>query len=130
MIEGYVQGILSFSIVFVASFITLYSYMFLQKTVRHKERRPWEFLFIASVLFLIFEVVSLLSFLGILNLASVDTAFWSKIFEFLYSGFVLLAFISQHDLILNNHLILISKKEANDKEDKDSSPKKTVAKKK
>ena len=111
MIAGYVQGILSFSIVFIAIFITLYSYMFLQKTVRHKERRPWEFLFIASVLFLVFEVISLLSFLGIFNLASVDTLFWSKIFEFLYSGFVLLAFISQHDLILNNHLILISKKE-------------------
>ena len=126
MIGGYVQGILSFSIVFIAIFITLYSYMFLQKTVRHKERRPWEFLFVASVLFLVFELISLLSFLGILNLASVDTLFWSKIFEFLYSGFVLLAFISQHDLILNNHLILISKKE---QEEQKATSKKTTKKK-
>lgn len=118
MIETYVRGLLSFSIVFIALFITLYSYMFLQKTVRHKERKPWEFLFVASLLFTGFEIVSLLTYLGLINLVSFDMIFWSKIFEFLYSGFVLLAFISQHDLILNNHLILISKKEDEVKETK------------
>jgi len=78
---------------------------------KHHERKPWEFLFIASVLFLVFEAISLLIFLGVIQQSFVDMGFWSKVFEFLYSGFVLLAFISQHDLIINNHLILISKKD-------------------
>lgn len=111
VISHYVRGLLAFAIVFIAFFIALYSYMFLIKTVHHKERKPWEFLFVASCLFLIFEVFALLMHLGVIALVSVDVVFWSKIFEFLYSGFVLLAFISQHDLILNNHLILISKKD-------------------
>ena len=115
MIEEYVRGMLSFSIVFIGLFITVYSFLFLQKTVRHKERKPWEFLFVASVLFLGFEIVSLLSILNIINVQGIDTIFWSKIFEFLYSGFVLLAIISQHDLILKNQLILISKKDEEEK---------------
>lgn len=110
MIENYITGIISFAIAFIGLIICMYSYLFLTKTVKHKERKPWEFLFVASVLFVTFQVLSLLTYLGIIN-AFIDMSFWSKIFEFLYSGFVLLAIISQHDLILNSHLILISKKD-------------------
>ena len=54
-------------------------------------------------------------FFRVIELVAIDIVIWSKIFEFLYSGFVLLAFISQNDLILKNHLILISKKDSDQK---------------
>ncbi|MBR9703554.1 hypothetical protein GOV10_05930 [Candidatus Woesearchaeota archaeon] len=111
LITHYVRGLFSFAIVFIAGFIAFYSYQFLTKTVKHRERRPWDFLFVASILFLFFEIISLFVFLGLIEIVKLDLLFWSKVSEFLYSGFVLLAFISQHDLIINNHLILISKKD-------------------
>ena len=115
LVQYYTQGMFSFAIIFIAFFITVYSYQFLTKTISHKERRPWDFLFVASLLFLIFEFFSLLMFFRVIELVAIDIVIWSKIFEFLYSGFVLLAFISQNDLILKNHLILISKKDSDQK---------------
>lgn len=130
MFEYYVRGLLSFAILFIAFFITMYSFMFLLKTTEHRERRPWDFLFIASVLFLIFETFSILLHFGVIALVKIDILFWGKIFEFLYSGFVLLAFVSQHDLILKNHLILISKKDEdkNLKEQVENEIKKKISK--
>lgn len=107
----YLYGIFTLASVFIACFITVYAYLFLTKTQEHKERRPWDFLFIASILFLLFELLSLFVYFGFIQFIGVDLPMVSKVFEFLYSGFVLLAFISQHDLILRSHLILISKKE-------------------
>ncbi len=108
---NYLFGLFTIANLFIAFFIMIYAYLFLVKTKRHKERRPWDFLFVASLLFLLFELVSLFSYFGVIQFVGVDMAMVNKIFEFLYSGFVLLAFISQHDLILKSHLILISKKE-------------------
>jgi len=113
---NYLFGIFTVASTFIAIFITIYAHLFLLKTKRHKERRPWEFLFVASLLFLLFELISLASYFGVIRFVGVDLVMVSKIFEFMYSGFVLLAFISQHDLILRSHLILISKKEENDEE--------------
>lgn len=112
---NYLFGIFTVSSCFIAIFITFYAYLFLLKTKRHRERRPWDFLFVSSLLFLLFQLLSLFSFFGIIQFVGVDLIMVSKIFEFLYSGFVLLAFISQHDLILKSHLILISKKEEGEK---------------
>ena len=111
---NYIYGLFTIANVFIAFFIALYAYLFLTKTKEHKERRPWDFLFVASLLFLIFELLSLFVYFGIIVFVGVDITMVSKIFEFLYSGFVLLAFISQHDLILRSHIILISKKEDKD----------------
>jgi hypothetical protein len=108
---SYVHGIITLANVFIAFFITMYAYLFLKKTQHHRERRPWEFLFVSSILFLILEILSIFVYFGAIRLIGVDILVISKIFEFLYSGFVLLAFISQHDLILRSHLILISKKD-------------------
>jgi small-conductance mechanosensitive channel len=110
----YVYGLFTIATVTIAFFITIYAYLFLIKTRSHRERRPWDFLFVASILFLIFELVTLFVYFGVIQFVGVDLIMVSKIFEFLYSGFVLLAFISQHDLILRSHLILISKKEDED----------------
>lgn len=110
MYAAYVQGLLSIALLLIAFFIAMYAYLFMTRTTNHKDRRPWDFLFAASIAFFIFELTALLHFLGILVVASVDIALLSKVFEFIYSGLVLLAFISQHDLILKSHLILISRK--------------------
>jgi hypothetical protein len=109
---NYLFGIFTIANLFIAFFIALYAYLFVTKTQRHRERRPWDFLFIASILFFFFEFLSLLSFFNIILFVNPETLIIiNKIAEFLYGGFVLLAFVSQHDLILKNHLILISKKE-------------------
>ncbi|MBR9692905.1 hypothetical protein GOV07_03140 [Candidatus Woesearchaeota archaeon] len=110
---SYIYGLFTISNVFIALFIAIYANLFLIKTKSHKERRPWDFLFISSIFFLIFQLVSLFEFFGVIQFVGVDLIMVSKLFEFLYAGFVLLAFISQHDLILRSHLILISKKEDN-----------------
>ncbi len=108
---GYLFGIFSVANVIIAFFVMIYANLFLLKTKEHRERRPWDFLFFSSLLFLIFEVISLAVYFGIIRFVGVDLIMVGKLFEFLYGGFVLLAFISQHDLILKSHLILISKKE-------------------
>ncbi|RME30706.1 hypothetical protein D6789_04865 [Candidatus Woesearchaeota archaeon] len=115
MYEGYVRGLLTIALAFIAIFITLYAYLFMSRSTSHKDRRPWDFLFAASIAFLIFEFTSLLTFIGVISFARIDLVTLSKIFEFIYSGLVLLAFISQHDLILKSHLILISRKEKKEK---------------
>ncbi len=109
---SYLYGIFTIANLCIAFFIAVYAYMFLAKTKKHRERRPWDFLFVSSVLFFLFEVISLLVYFGVgASVVTINMVIVSKIFEFLYSGFVLLAFISQHDLILRSHLILISRKE-------------------
>ena len=89
--------------------------MFLIKTMHHSERKPWEFLFVASIAFMLFQLTTLLAYLGIIEFVKIDILLWGYIFGFIYAGLVLLAFISQHDLILKNHLILISKKDDREK---------------
>jgi len=103
----YMYGIFTIANVFMALCIAYFSYKFLSKTKSHHERRPWDFLFVSSVLFLTFEILSLIFYFGV----GLDMIIISKVFEFLYSGFVLLAFVSQHDLISKSHLILLSRKD-------------------
>jgi|GEM_PF-3204013 len=111
VIDYYLHGLFSLATLFIALFITAYSYLFLKKTERQRERLPWDFLFVSSIFFSVFQFFSLIMFFGWLSMGGIDILMLSKIFEFLYSGLVLLAFVSQHDLILKSHLILITKKE-------------------
>jgi len=90
----------------------VYAYLFLKKTNEHRDRRPWDFLFVASVVYLFYQLLSVLFLSGISTLSVLDLNFVSNTMAFLYSGCVLLAFISQHDLILRSQIILISKKDA------------------
>ena len=111
---NYVSIVLGYANIFIALFIMAYAYLFLQKTNEHKDRRPWDFLFVASFLYLIFQIFNTLYVSGVTMVLSnmVDIDMVRNIFAFLYSGCVLLAFISQHDLILRSQLILISKKDS------------------
>ncbi len=107
----YLQGIFSISLVILAFFISLYAFLFLKRTKKRKERRPWDFLFIASLLFLFFEVLSFLHYFNIFTLNTNVLSIIGKAAEFFYSGLILLAFVSQNDLIFNSHLILISRED-------------------
>ncbi|MBR9701136.1 hypothetical protein GOV11_04695 [Candidatus Woesearchaeota archaeon] len=110
---------LGYANAFIAIFILIYAYMFLKKTNKHRDRRPWDFLFIASVIFLIYEIFIVMFLSGVTSLSTLDLQFINNTMAFLYAGCVLLAFISQHDLILKSQIILISKKDASDEEEID-----------
>lgn len=111
MLEGYAYGILTVALVLIALFIMAYAYLFTIRTHKHKDRKPWDFLFAASIMFLVFEILSMLEYFSIIQFVAVDLILVSKIFEFIYSGLVLLAIVSQHDLILKHHMILISRRD-------------------
>lgn len=115
-LSGYVTVWLAFANTFIALFIMVYAYLFLRKTNKHRDRRPWDFLFIASVLFLVYSIFNVMFLGGVTALSVIDLNFISNTMSFLFSGCVLLAFISQHDLILRSQIILISKKDSGKKE--------------
>ncbi len=115
VLSEYVNVWIGYANVFIALFIMIYAYLFLKKTNEHRDRRPWDFLFIASVVYLVYQIFAVLYLGGITTLSTIDLTFVSSLMAFLYSGCVLLAFISQHDLILRSQIILISKKDPKNK---------------
>ncbi|MDD9952967.1 MAG: hypothetical protein OXR66_01370 [Candidatus Woesearchaeota archaeon] len=122
---------LAYANVFIAAFITVYAHLFLKQTKKHKDRRPWDFLFMASFLYLIFQIFNVLVVSGFTTLVSVvNLAIVGSIMAFFYSGLVLLAFISQHDLILKSQLILISKKDKKEEAEDDVQVKVSLPKRK
>jgi hypothetical protein len=110
---GYAGVWIGYANIFIATFILIYAYLFLKQTNEHRDRRPWDFLFVASLLYLIFQLFNIMYLSGVTTMMSdqVDVDLVRNIFAFLYSGSVLLAFVSQHDLILKSQLILISKRD-------------------
>ncbi|MBN2458792.1 hypothetical protein JXB28_00765 [Candidatus Woesearchaeota archaeon] len=105
------KGVLSLANAFIAVFIVIYALLFLKQTRSHKERRPWDYLVVASTIYLAYTIMLLVlaiydvkTFIG-LNLEDV-----SIFFQFIYSGLILLAFISQTDLIFKNEIIIITRK--------------------
>jgi hypothetical protein len=121
VLSNYLGIWIGYANLFIATFIMIYAYLFLRQTNEHKDRRPWDFLFVASFLYFIFQLFTIIYLSGVTAILSnsIDIDFVRSLFAFFYSGCVLLAFVSQHDLILKNQLILISKK---DKPDAPSAP--------
>jgi hypothetical protein len=110
MIGQFVTIWLAYANVFIAAFILIYAYLFLRKTQEHRDRRPWDFLFLASFFYLLSQVFVVIVRSGV-EVPGINLDIVSGVLAFLYSGCVLLAFVSQHDLILRSQLILISKKD-------------------
>jgi len=110
MIGTFVTVWLAYANIFIAAFILVYAYLFLRKTEEHRDRRPWDFLFLASFFYLLYQVFVVLVLSGF-AFPAVNLDLVGNLMAFLYSGCVLLAFVSQHDLILRSQLILISKKD-------------------
>jgi hypothetical protein len=106
-------GVFTLANTFIALFIVVYAFLFLRKTKSHKDRRPWDYLFLASLIYLVYNL-----FLIMLQIFGVNSLFYtldlyelSVFFQFIYTGLILLSFISQTDLIFNNDIIIIMKKE-------------------
>ncbi len=107
---NYFLGVIRITNFFIACFITFYALLFLTKTKRRNERRPWDYLFVSAIIYSIYQITSLVVFFSNPSQAVWQRQLMRATVEFLYSGLVLLAFISQHDLIIKNPLILISRK--------------------
>jgi amino acid transporter len=106
-----VQGIFTLANTFIAVCIVVYALLFLKKTKSHKERRPWDYLFVASVLYLTYTILTMLLALYHIDvLLNLGVGELSVFFQFLYTGLILLAFISQTDLIFKNEIIIITRK--------------------
>jgi len=110
MISDFLTVWFAYANVFIAAFILVYAYLFLHKTQEHRDRRPWDFLFLASFFYLLSQVFAVLLISGLV-IQGIRLDMISSALAFMYSGCVLLAFVSQHDLILRSQLILISKKD-------------------
>ena len=111
MLLEFVRGIFSMANAFIAFFIVIYAFLFLHKTKSHKERRPWDYLVIASIIYLAYTLLSMLfSIYGVNTILSFHVSEMSTFFQFVYSGLILLSFISQTDLIFKNELIIITRK--------------------
>jgi len=104
-------GIFTMANSFIALFIVIYALLFLKKTKSHKERRPWDYLFVASIIYLCFTMLlMMLEIYDMKLLFNLDVYELSIFFQFIYTGLILLAFISQTDLIFKNELIIITRK--------------------
>ncbi len=113
--DSFAYALFNWANLFIAVFILFYAFLFLKKTKKHKDRRPWDFLFLASFIFLLSRLFSVLVASGVTMISQVSLGLVTSMTSFLYSGAVLLAFISQHDLILRSQLILISKRDKKQK---------------
>ena len=106
-----IKGVLSLSNVFIAVFIVIYAMLFLKQTRSHRERRPWDYLVVASVIYLLYTLFTMLiQNYGEQMVFNLSLDELSIFFQFIYSGLVLLAFISQTDLIFKNEIIIITRR--------------------
>jgi hypothetical protein len=103
----YVEVVLEFANIVITLFALIYGLFFIVHTARHQHKMPWVYLTVGSVLFLINQCLSLAQNFGFrgehvaLTQTFVGTGFASMI---------LLAFISEVDIILKSSYILIQKK--------------------
>ncbi|MBW2990500.1 hypothetical protein KY348_02220 [Candidatus Woesearchaeota archaeon] len=105
------QGVFAMANTFIALFIVIYALLFLKQTKSHKDRRPWDYLIVASIIYLAYTLLTmLLTIYDVRNLFNLSIGELSIFFQFLYTGLILLAFISQTDLIFKNEIIIITRR--------------------
>ncbi len=99
---------LEFSKVLMCIFIMAYAYYFLRQSEPYIERRPWELLYLAAMaLFLVELIAALRLFKG----GGYNETFFSELasfLKFIFCGFLLFSFISQHNLLVQRRIIMIS----------------------
>ena len=111
MLLEVLRGIFAMANSFIALFIVIYAFLFLKHTKSHKERRPWDYLVVASIIYLAYTLVAmLLSIYGVQSMLTMRLGELSMFFQFVYTGLILLAFICQTDLIFKNEIIIITRK--------------------
>lgn len=111
MFLEFIRGIFTLANTFIAVFIVVYAFLFLKKTKSHYERRPWDYLFMASIVYLSYTLaIMLLTLYNVQTVLNLKLDELNVFFQFLYTGLILLAFISQTDLIFKNEIIIITRK--------------------
>ncbi len=105
----YFAEVLEIANVFVALFVLAYAYSFLRQTSEARDRKPWVFLFIAAVVFFVFEVIGVLNIFRITHFNELRS-----FLETVFIALILFVFIFQYDLILKSDLILITRKIASE----------------
>ncbi|MBD3209498.1 hypothetical protein GF367_03705 [Candidatus Woesearchaeota archaeon] len=105
MAYDYLSGILEIANVFISLFVLIYAWSFLRQTADVKDRKPWVFLFVAAIVFFLFEVVGVLD---VFNISKVPGL--RSFLESAFIALILFVFIFQYDLILKSDLILITRK--------------------
>jgi Ca2+/Na+ antiporter len=100
-------GTLETANLFIAIFIIFFAYLFLKKTHKHRDRRPWELLIIAIVIFLISEI---LAFIKIMSPSHWEIVGLRNLMQTLFAVFMLFAFTHQHHFIHNQPSIRIHNK--------------------
>lgn len=99
------RGVVETANVFISLFALIYSFMFLKKTTRHKDRLPWEFLMIAALMFFAATTLKVYSLMTGTEFMGLE-----EFFLLLFVSFLLLSFIFQHNLFSRKEMVLIYKK--------------------
>ncbi|MBU0667317.1 MAG: hypothetical protein KKB65_07625 [Nanoarchaeota archaeon] len=109
-LQPYLRGLFVVVNFIVGAYIVSYAYVFLTRTKSYPDRKPWDFLFIAAIVFLISALFAILNLYKLEQFFGMDIITIRIIFETAYAALVLLAFITQSQMILHSDLIIISKK--------------------
>ncbi len=99
------ESIINIANLFISLFVLIYAWSFLKQTADVRDRKPWVFLFIATIVFFIFELVGVLDLFKLSTIPGV-----TSLFETIFIALILFVFIFQYDLILKSDLILITRK--------------------
>ncbi len=95
--------------VLLSIFVMTYAYIFLRRSEKYEERRPWMYLFVAAMFWFIFKVLAILELFkgGIYSREFITNA--SRIVEFGFLVIFLFSFIYQHHLLKEENILVIQK---------------------
>lgn len=105
------DSIIGIANLFISLFVLIYAWSFLKQTADVRDRKPWVFLFIATIVFFIFELVGVIDLFHLSEVPGV-----TSLFETIFIALILFVFIFQYDLILKSDLILITRKMAEEED--------------
>jgi len=106
----FVQGMISFANLVIATFVLIFAIFFLRETVHTKYRYPWIFLLVAVIVFFSLQIVNVLSLFGF-----VEIGMYRFIFDLLFLAVILFTFIFQYTLILHSEKIMIMRQKQSKK---------------
>ncbi|MFH1915931.1 MAG: hypothetical protein ABIJ21_01585 [Nanoarchaeota archaeon] len=105
-------GTLETANLFISVFIIYFAFLFLKKSQKHHDRKPWELLIASTIVFFISEI---LAFIKILN--GWEIIGLRALLQTLFAALVLFAFTHQHHLIHHQESIHIHSKKASKPEE-------------
>lgn len=112
---GFLINSVEFSKIIISIGIMAYAYFFLRQTERYIERKPWEYLYIASMVLFLVELITVLQLFQAEYYNKVVFDQLRRFLEFVFLGFLLFAFINQHHLLRKERMLVLTR--AQDKQD-------------